>query len=113
MTLEEKVSQMMNAAKPIPRLDIPTYDRWNESLHGVAPAGFATVFPQSIGLAATLDISLMAQVADAISTEARAKNNDCLKRGDCKGLTVWSPNINIFRDPRRGRGLETYGHSFC
>ena len=112
MTLEEKVSQMMNAAKPIPRLDIPAYDWWNESLHGVARAGFATVFPQSIGLAATWDTELISQVADAISTEARAKNNDCLKRGDCnryEGLTAWSPNINIFRDPRWGRGQETYG----
>jgi beta-glucosidase len=112
MTLEEKVSQMMNAAAAIPRLDIPAYDWWNESLHGVARAGYATVFPQAIGLAATWDTDLMHRVADVISTEARAKNNDAVRQGDrsrYKGLTMWSPNINIFRDPRWGRGQETYG----
>ena len=112
MTLEEKVSQMMNAAPAIPRLDIPGYDWWNESLHGVARAGVATVFPQAIGLAATWDADLMHRVADVISTEARAKYHDAIRNGDhgrYKGLTFWSPNINIFRDPRWGRGQETYG----
>ncbi|MEK6323768.1 MAG: glycoside hydrolase family 3 C-terminal domain-containing protein [Acidobacteriota bacterium] len=112
MTLEEKVSQMMNAAPAIPRLDIPAYDWWNESLHGVARAGYATVFPQAIGLAATWDTDLMRRVADVISTEARAKYHEALRNGDhgrYKGLTFWSPNINIFRDPRWGRGQETYG----
>jgi beta-glucosidase len=112
MTLEEKVSQMMNAAPPIERLDIPEYEWWNEGLHGVARAGYATVFPQAIGLAATWDTNLMAQVAYVISTEARAKHNEFVRqneRGRYKGLTFWSPNINIFRDPRWGRGQETYG----
>src|SRR5258706_486016 len=112
MTLEEKVSQMMNAAPAIKRLDIPEYEWWNEGLHGVARAGYATVFPQAIGLAATWDTDLMHQVAEVISTEARAKNNDFIRNGDrgrYKGLTFWSPNINIFRDPRWGRGQETYG----
>jgi len=112
MTLEEKVSQMMNAASAIPRLDIPAYDWWNESLHGVARAGVATVFPQAIGLAATWNTDLMHQVAEVISTEARAKYHDAIRkddRGRYKGLTFWSPNINIFRDPRWGRGQETYG----
>ncbi|MDQ3818085.1 MAG: hypothetical protein M3362_10365, partial [Acidobacteriota bacterium] len=109
MTLEEKVSQMMNAAPAIPRLDIPQYDWWNEGLHGVARAGVATVFPQAIGLAATWDTDLMHSVADVISTEARAKYNEFVRRGErgrYKGLTFWSPNINIFRDPRWGRGQE-------
>src|SRR6185295_13745608 len=109
MTLEEKVSQMMNAATAIPRLDLPEYEWWNEGLHGVARAGYATVFPQAIGLAATWDVDLMGQVADVISTEARAKHNDFVRRnerGRYKGLTYWSPNINIFRDPRWGRGQE-------
>ncbi len=112
MTLEEKVSQMMNAAPAIQRLDVPEYEWWNEGLHGVARAGFATVFPQAIGLAAAWDTNLMAQVADVISTEARAKHNEFGRhneRGRYKGLTFWSPNINIFRDPRWGRGQETYG----
>ncbi|HEY6333048.1 MAG TPA: glycoside hydrolase family 3 N-terminal domain-containing protein, partial [Blastocatellia bacterium] len=112
MTLEEKVSQMMNAAGPIERLDIPKYDWWSEGLHGVARAGTATVFPQAIGLAATWDTDLIHQVADVISTEARAKYNEFVREGDrgrYKGLTFWSPNINIFRDPRWGRGQETYG----
>ena len=112
MTLEEKVSQMVNSAKAIPRLQIPEYDWWNECLHGVARAGTATVFPQAIGLSASWDTEMMHSVADAISTEARAKNNDFLKKGErdiFKGLTFWSPNINIFRDPRWGRGQETYG----
>jgi beta-glucosidase len=112
MTLAEKVSQMMNAAPAIARLDIPEYEWWNEGLHGVARAGYATVFPQAIGLAATWDTDLMHQIADVISTEARAKHNEFVRnneRGRYKGLTFWSPNINIFRDPRWGRGQETYG----
>ena len=112
MTLEEKVSQMQNVAPAIPRLGVPAYDWWNEGLHGVARAGQATVFPQAIGLAATFDTALMHQVATAISDEARAKYNDFERRGmhgRYEGLTFWSPNINIFRDPRWGRGQETYG----
>src|SRR6266436_8773342 len=112
MTLEEKVSQMMNSAGPVERLGIPAYDWWNEALHGVARAGRATVFPQAIGLAATWDTGLMHRIADTISTEARAKYNEARRNGNCGryyGLTFWSPNINIFRDPRWGRGQETYG----
>jgi beta-glucosidase len=112
MTLEEKASQMLNNAKAIPRLNIPEYNWWNECLHGVARAGTATVFPQAIGLAATWNTDLLLHVADVISTEARAKYNDFVQKGDrtiFKGLTFWSPNINIFRDPRWGRGQETYG----
>src|SRR5580658_4071883 len=112
MTLEEKVLQMQNSAPAIQRLDIPAYDWWNEALHGVARAGQATVFPQAIGLAATWDTELMGRVADAISTEARAKYNEAIRNNDHSryhGLTFWSPNINIFRDPRWGRGQETYG----
>jgi len=112
MTLEEKVSQMMNAAPAIPRLGIPEYDWWNEALHGVAFSGVATVFPQAIGLGATFDQKLVGRVADVISTEARAKYNEAQRRGNRArfyGLTFWSPNINIFRDPRWGRGQETYG----
>jgi beta-glucosidase len=112
MSLEEKVGQMMNDAPAIERLGIPQYEWWNEGLHGVARAGYATVFPQAIGLAATWDTDLMSRVADVISTEARAKNNEFVRnneRGRYKGLTFWSPNINIFRDPRWGRGQETYG----
>jgi beta-glucosidase len=112
MTLEEKVLQMQNAAPAIPRLSIPAYDWWNEGLHGVARAGQATVFPQAIGLGATWDTDLMHRVADAISTEARAKYNEAIRQNDRSryhGLTFWSPNINIFRDPRWGRGQETYG----
>ena len=112
MTLAEKVSQMMNAAPAIKRLDIPEYEWWNEGLHGVARAGYATVFPQAIGLAATWDTDLMFQVADVISTEARAKHHEFVRHDQharYQGLTFWSPNINIFRDPRWGRGQETYG----
>ena len=112
MTLKEKVSQMLNRAKAIPRLQIPEYNWWNECLHGVANAGIATVFPQAIGLAATWNTDLMFQITDVISTEARAKHHDAIKKKDhgiFKGLTFWSPNINIFRDPRWGRGQETYG----
>ena len=112
MTLEEKVAQMQNAAPAIPRLGVPEYDWWNEALHGVARAGEATVFPQAIGLAATFDTGLMSEVATAISDEARAKYNRFQQLGIRRrytGLTFWSPNINIFRDPRWGRGQETYG----
>ena len=112
MTLEEKVSQMQNRAKAIPRLKIPEYDWWNECLHGVARAGHATVFPQAIALAATWNTDLMLELADVISTEARAKHHEALRNHDLleyTGLTFWSPNINIFRDPRWGRGQETYG----
>src|SRR5215813_4680745 len=112
MTLEEKVSQMMNAAAPIERLGIPAYDWWNEALHGVARAGYATVFPQAIGLAATWNEELIRRVGDVVSTEARAKHHEFARqndRGRYKGLTFWSPNINIFRDPRWGRGMETFG----
>jgi beta-glucosidase len=121
MALEEKVLQMQSTAPAIPRLGVPAYNWWNEALHGVAQ-GRATVFPQAIGLAATWDTDLMYRVADVISTEARAKYNDALTRpapsgpealmtlpGRTAGLTYWSPNINIFRDPRWGRGQETYG----
>src|SRR4029450_3895822 len=112
MTLEEKVLQMQNGAPAIDRLGIPQYDWWNEALHGVARSGYATVFPQAIGLAATWDTKLMYQVADVISTEARAKHHEFERnnqRNRYQGLTFWSPNINIFRDPRWGRGQETYG----
>jgi beta-glucosidase len=112
MTLEEKVSQMMNKSAAIERLGIPAYDWWNEALHGVAYAGTATVFPQAIGMGATWNEDLLRLVAAAISDEARAKYNDAVRRDFRKrfyGLTFWSPNINIFRDPRWGRGQETYG----
>jgi beta-glucosidase len=112
MTLEEKVSQMMNKSNAIERLGIPAYDWWNEALHGVAYAGTATVFPQAIGLGATWNAELMHALASAISDEARAKYNDAVRHDNRKrfyGLTFWSPNINIFRDPRWGRGQETYG----
>ncbi len=112
MTLEEKAAQMQNAAPAIERLGVPAYDWWNEGLHGVARAGQATVFPQAIGLAATFDVPLMRQVATTISDEARAKHHQFIREGAhgrYQGLTYWSPNINIFRDPRWGRGQETYG----
>lgn len=112
LTLEEKVNQMIYNAPAIDRLGIPAYNWWNECLHGVARAGIATVFPQAIGLAATWDTNLMFEVATAISTEARAKHHEFVRQGErniYQGLTFWSPNINIFRDPRWGRGQETYG----
>ena len=112
MTLEEKVSQMVFDAPAIERLDIPKYNWWNECLHGVARAGVATVFPQAIGLAATWNPDLMHQIATTISDEARAKHHEAARRGIREiytGLTFWSPNVNIFRDPRWGRGQETYG----
>lgn len=112
MTLEEKVFQTLHSAPAIPRLGIKAYNYWNEALHGVARAGVATVFPQAIGLAATFDEDLIEEIADTISTEGRGKFNAQQKYGDYdiyKGLTFWSPNVNIFRDPRWGRGHETFG----
>jgi beta-glucosidase len=112
MTLEEKASQMRHEAPAIPRLDIPAYDWWSEGLHGIARSGYATVFPQAIGMAATWDPTLMHRAASVIGEEARAKNNEALRNNNHSiffGLTIWSPNINIFRDPRWGRGQETYG----
>lgn len=112
MTVAEKISQLTNDAAAIPRLGVPAYEWWNECLHGVARAGAATVFPQAIGMAASFDARLMREVATAISDEARAKHHESLRRGErgrYQGLTFWSPNINIFRDPRWGRGQETYG----
>jgi beta-glucosidase len=112
MTLEEKVSQMQDVAPAIERLDVPEYNWWNEALHGVARSGLATVFPQAIGFAATWDDSLVYRMATVISDEARAKHHQYVREGNrlrYQGLTIWSPNINIFRDPRWGRGQETYG----
>ena len=113
MNLPEKVSQMLNECPAIPRLGLPAYNYWSEGLHGVVGNGRATVFPQAIGLAATWDTALMYQVATAISDEGRAKYHAALQRQGytsmLQGLTFWSPNINIFRDPRWGRGQETYG----
>ena len=114
MTLEEKAREICNVAPAIPRIGLPAYDYWNESLHGVGRNGVATVFPQAIGMAASFDPALLHTVADAIATEARAKNREYTEahHGDStnySGLSFWSPNINIFRDPRWGRGQETYG----
>ncbi len=112
MTLDEKISQMIDVAPAIPRLGVPAYNWWSEGLHGVAAAGVATVFPQAIALGASFDTSLISEVSDVISTEFRAKHHEFIRNKDFgrfKGLTVWSPNINIFRDPRWGRGQETYG----
>jgi beta-glucosidase len=112
MTLEEKASQLLSESPAIDRLGIPAYDWWNECLHGVARAGVATVFPETIGIAATWDQGLLFRAATAISDEARAKHEEFVrrgKRGIYQGLTFWTPNINIFRDPRWGRGMETYG----
>ncbi len=112
MTLEEKVSQTLHDAPAIERLGIPAYNWWNECLHGVGRAGIATVFPQAIGMAAMWNTDLLAEIAAAISDEARAKHHDALRRGIHDiyyGLTFWTPNINLFRDPRWGRGQETYG----
>ncbi len=112
LTLQEKLALMQNDAKPVDRLGIPAYNWWNECLHGVARDGIATVFPQAIGFAATWNPNLIFKVADAISTEARAKHEEHVRKGERKiyqGLTMWTPNINIFRDPRWGRGQETYG----
>jgi beta-glucosidase len=113
MTLEEKASQLQHASRAIPRLGIPAYDWWNEGLHGVARAGVATVFPQAIGMAATWDVPLIERVGEVVSTEFRAKYRKGVaadgSTGGYGGLTVWSPNVNIFRDPRWGRGQETFG----
>lgn len=112
MTLEEKISQMKNGSPAIERLGIPAYDWWNEALHGVARAGKATVFPQAIGLAATFDNQAVHETFSIVSDEARAKYHDFQRKGErdgYKGLTFWTPNINIYRDPRWGRGMETYG----
>ena len=112
MTLEEKASQMLHEAKAVERLGIPEYNWWNECLHGVARAGRATVFPQAIGMAASFDTDLLFRIATAVSDEARAKYHAAVaagNRGQYKGLTFWTPNVNIFRDPRWGRGQETYG----
>lgn len=112
MTLEEKISQLMSDSAAIDRLDVPAYNWWNECLHGVARAGRATVFPEAIGMAATWDTDLLFRVSTAISDEARAKYHEFVRRGKrniYQGLTFWTPNINLFRDPRWGRGMETYG----
>lgn len=116
MTTEEMVSQLLYESPAIERLGIPAYNWWNEALHGVARAGLATVFPQAIAMAASFDKERLGEVADAIADEARAKCNAARSEGDrniYKGLTFWSPNINIFRDPRWGRGHETYGEDPC
>jgi len=116
MTLKEKVSQLVYNAPAIKRLGIPAYNWWNEVLHGVAHNGIATVFPEPIGLTATWDTSLLYKVVTIISDEARAKYNKAIKRNQRKiyqGLTFWSPNIDIIRDPRWGRGMETYGEDPC
>ncbi|MFL7807180.1 MAG: glycoside hydrolase family 3 protein, partial [Anaerolineae bacterium] len=112
MTLEEKISQTLYDAPAIPRLGVPAYNWWNECLHGVARAGLATVYPQAIGLGATWNDERIYEMAIAISDEARAKHHHALELGIhdiYAGLTFWSPNVNIFRDPRWGRGQETYG----
>ena len=114
MTLEEKVGQMLNAAPAIPRLNIPAYDWWNEVLHGVARTPYrVTVYPQAIAMAATFDTASLKKMADYSATEGRAIFNKATAQGKAGqryvGLTYWTPNINIFRDPRWGRGQETYG----
>lgn len=116
LTLEEKVALMQHTSPAIPRLGIKGYNWWNEALHGVGRAGIATVFPQAIGMAASFDDDLLYQVFTAVSDEARAKSKEASKQGGLniyQGLTVWTPNINIFRDPRWGRGQETYGEDPC
>lgn len=112
MTIEEAASQLLHSSPAIPRLGVPAYDWWSEALHGVARAGTATCYPQAIGLGATFDRDLLQNIAGSIALEARAKYNAYSRQGDrtrYKGVTMWSPNINIFRDPRWGRGQETYG----
>jgi beta-glucosidase len=112
MTLEEKAAQMVNTAPAIPRLGVPAYDFWSEGLHGIARSGYATLFPQAIGMAATFDEPLLGSIGEVVSVEARAKYNNAVRHDIHSiyyGLTIWSPNINIFRDPRWGRGQETYG----
>ena len=112
MTLDEKASQLEDWAVAIPRLGVPSYQTWSEALHGVARAGYATVFPQAIGMAATWDAAVVQQMGNVIGNEGRAKYNQAQREDNHRifyGLTFWSPNINIFRDPRWGRGQETYG----
>ena len=112
MTVEEAASQLLHHAPAIERLGVPEYNWWNEALHGVGRAGIATVFPQAIGMAAAFDPDFLKREAEIIAEEARAKYNAAQEAGDrdiYKGLTFWSPNVNIFRDPRWGRGHETYG----
>jgi beta-glucosidase len=112
LTLEEKAMQSLNTAPAIPRLGVPAYDYWNEGLHGIARSGYSTLFPQAIGMAATWDAPLLGKIGAVVSTEARAKYNEAIRHNVHSiyfGLTIWSPNINIFRDPRWGRGQETYG----
>jgi beta-glucosidase len=112
MTLEEKAAQMVNTAPAISRLGVPAYDFWSEGLHGVARSGYATLFPQAIGMASTFDEPLLGNIGEVVSVEARAKFNEAIRHDIHSiyyGLTIWSPNINIFRDPRWGRGQETYG----
>src|SRR5215469_1866375 len=112
LTLEEKISQLVNQSRAIPRLQVPEYDWRSEALHGIAGAGMATVFPEPIGIAATFDTPLVQEMAGAIGTEGRAKHNKAVSQGRrdiLEGLDFWAPNINIFRDPRWGRGQETYG----
>ncbi|HEY4989318.1 MAG TPA: glycoside hydrolase family 3 N-terminal domain-containing protein, partial [Opitutaceae bacterium] len=112
LTLEEKVDQMLHENKAVDRLGVPAYNWWNEACHGVGRNGRATVFPQVIGLGATWNRALVHKVAGIISDEARAKHHAAVasgRRGQYQGLTFWTPNINIFRDPRWGRGQETFG----
>lgn len=112
LTVEEQASQLRYDAPPVPRLGIPAYNWWNEGLHGVARAGTATLFPQAIGMAATFDPALLHRIGEITAVEARAKHTAAAEHGDFdiyKGLTLWAPNINLFRDPRWGRGHETYG----
>ena len=111
MTIEERASQLKFDAPPIERLGVPAYNWWNEALHGVARAGTATMFPQPVAMASMFDPEMIRKIGDVVATEARAKYNEASKHGDrdiYKGLTFWSPNINLFRDPRWGRGQETY-----
>lgn len=112
MTLEEKAGQMNNHAPALPRLGVPEYDYWSEGLHGIARSGYSTLFPQAIGMAATWDVNLQHEIGNVVGTEARARYNQAMKDDIHRifwGLTIWSPNVNIFRDPRCGRGQETYG----
>ena len=112
MTIEERASQLKFDAPPVERLGVPAYNWWNEALHGVARAGTATMFPQAIAMAAMFDADMVEHIGSIIAEEGRAKYNEYSRQNDrdiYKGLTFWSPNINIFRDPRWGRGHETYG----
>lgn len=116
LSLGQKVSLMMHASAPVPELDIPAYNWWNEALHGVARNGSATVFPQPVGMAASFDDALLQKVFEAVGDEARIKNRQAREAGfvgNYQGLTFWTPNINIYRDPRWGRGMETYGEDPC